>query len=127
MARRAYETKGQRRRRTVISEWTGLEPPAELAKFERTIDQVLKTILSKVGVTERKDHDLIAAEWPQIVGEHLARHSRPVALRRGFLQIAVLHAPVRYDLERHHKQTIITKLNDLLGAQTVKGIRFTGG
>ena len=122
---RPRESKRQRQRRNVLTEWTGVDVAPALRANERTLADLMPLILSKIGVPDRNAQARIIEEWPQIVGDHLARHSRPVALRSGILQIAVIYAPVRYDLERNHKSSILKKLAEALGAGVVRGIRFT--
>ncbi len=122
---RHFETKHQRRRRTLLTEWTGADIPPALRANERKLSDLMPSLLSRIGIQDRNAQDRIIEDWPLIVGEHLARHSRPVALRSGILQIAVIYAPVRYDLERNHRQAILTKLTEALGPGSVKGIRFT--
>jgi predicted nucleic acid-binding Zn ribbon protein len=61
------------------------------------------------------------------VGEFLAKHSRPVSLRRGVLHVAVIQASVKYDLERRLKRDILLRLQEQYGKLKVKDIRFQNG
>jgi hypothetical protein len=49
--------------------------------------------MKRAGIEDRLTHDQVAADWEATVGEFLAKHSRPVSLRRGTLTVAVLHCP----------------------------------
>ena len=69
----------------------------------------------------------MASRWLEIVGEFLARQSRPVALKRGVLHVMVFQSAVRYDLQRQWTKTVLEKLQAIYGPQVVKNVRFITG
>ncbi len=62
--------------------------------------------------------------WREVVGDFLAEHSVPVALKEGVLIIQVLQPTVRYELDRTWKPEILRKLKARFGAKSVKEVRF---
>jgi hypothetical protein len=48
--------------------------------------------------------------WSKIVGEFIAAHSAPVALREGILYVRVLQPALHYELEQVSKIDILRKL-----------------
>lgn len=124
---RKQESAEQFRRRMVLSAWRGCEQPPDLRRHERTAGQIVNKVLKRAGLGERLAEDDVAREWAGIVGEFLARHSRPVSLRGGVLRVAVLQASVRYDLERNWKRDITGKLAGRFGPTVIREVRFVTG
>jgi Dna[CI] antecedent DciA-like protein len=74
------------------------------------------------------DRDQIARELrPKIVGDFIAAHSTPVALREGVLYVRVLQPALHYELEQISKIEILRKLKQRFGAKTIRDIRFRVG
>jgi len=67
------------------------------------------------GLAERMLEVTIRAQWPHIVGPHLARRSRPGALRRGTLEVTTDNSPCLQELS--------LQSGDILGALST---RFPG-
>ncbi len=124
---RKVESPQSARRRRALAEWRGVAVPPDLRKFEKLIADLVPRVMQKSGAAERMGHSQIADAWESMVGAFIARHSRPVALRRGVLTVAVTQAAVRYDLERRHKAGILERLQQRFGAAAVKSLRFQNG
>lgn len=130
-ARRGYapptpEQQRQRLRRRMLADWRGVDTPADLSGYEKPIAGLIQKVLKRAGLEDRLNHEEVAAHWAATVGEFLAKHSRPVSLRRGILHIAVVQAAVRYDMERRLKKDILTKLQERYG-EKVRGLKFENG
>jgi len=70
----------------------------------------------------------IACEFtPKIVGDFIAAHSSPVALREGTLYVRVLQPALHYELEQISKSEILRKLKQRFGGKTIRDIRFRVG
>ena len=61
--------------------------------------------------------------WPELVGETLSEHSRPVAMK-GKLLLVHVNSSVWLHEMRFIKSDLIDKINRLLGQQRVKDIKF---
>jgi predicted nucleic acid-binding Zn ribbon protein len=66
--------------------------------------------MQKLGLKERLRQSEVIDAWSSIVGEFIAAHSAPVALREGVLYVRVLQPSLHYKLERIAKTTILRKL-----------------
>ncbi|MES2708440.1 MAG: DUF721 domain-containing protein [Verrucomicrobiota bacterium] len=88
---------------------------------------VVKRIMARAGLGERLAEEAVTREWATIVGAFLAGQSRPVGLRAGVLQVAVMQSAVLYDLERNLKRDILRRLQERFGRQVVKDVRFMPG
>src|SRR2546430_12138121 len=65
--------------------------------------------------------------WSKIVGEFIAAHSAPVALREGILHVRVLQPALHYELEQISKIEILRKLKKRFGSKTIRDVRFRVG
>lgn len=113
-------------RAAALREWRGLpEPPP---KPDRTVSvgAVLEKLIPKLGLRERIDEEQIGQVWRAVVGEFLAAHSKPSALRDGVLYVDVLQPTVRYELDRQWKRKILTRLQEAFGRKTIREVRFRG-
>ena len=65
--------------------------------------------------------------WSKIVGDFIAPHSAPVALRKGIPYVQVLQPALHYELEQISKPAILRKLKQRFGAKTIRDVRFWVG
>ncbi|MGI9114928.1 MAG: hypothetical protein DLM52_11050 [Chthoniobacterales bacterium] len=115
------------RRAAVIAEWRGLPQPVRAADRCKTAAELLPVLMQKLGLKERlREHEVIAA-WFSIVGEFIAAHSAPAALRDGVLYVRVLQPALHYELERIAKPRILQKLKQRFGGKTIRDLRFRLG
>ena len=114
-------------RATVIAEWRGL--PEKLPRPDRwhAPADVLPKLLQRLGLKERLRETEVIDAWAKIVGEFIAAHSAPVALREGVLFVRVLQPALHYELEQIAKAGILRKLKQRFGGKTIRDIRFRLG
>ena len=124
---RQVESSRSSLQRRALAEWRGVYVPPDLRKFEKRLSDLVPAVLKKTGAAEIAGHTRIADEWEALTGAFIARHSRPVALRRGTLIVAVTQAAIRYDLERRHKAGILTRLQERFGPDLIRTVRFQNG
>src|SRR5438094_7924573 len=93
-------------RAAVIAEWRGL--PQKKARPDRfhTTGDLLPKIMQRLGLRERLHETEVIDAWSKIVGEFIAAHSAPVALRGGVLYVPVLQPAVPYELDPTSKVDI---------------------
>ncbi len=65
-------------------------------------------------------------QWPDLVGPAIAKNAHPVAIKQTLLLINVSSAPWMHQLQ-YLKSELIEKLNNALGREAVKDIRFKIG
>lgn len=110
-------------RRHVIEEWRGL-PEKDDGRPVVAIPDAVQALIKKLGLTERIDEADILAAWREIVGDFLARHSRPARLVNGVLHVEVMQSSVRYELDRTWRPVILQKLQAKFGRQAVREIKL---
>jgi predicted nucleic acid-binding Zn ribbon protein len=114
-------------RSTVIAEWRGLpERKMRPDRWQAPAD-VLPKLMQRLGLRERLHEAEVIEAWSKIVGEFIAAHSEPVALRNGILYVRVLQPALHYELEQISKSEILRKLRQRFGGKTIRDIRFRVG
>jgi predicted nucleic acid-binding Zn ribbon protein len=110
-----------------MSEWRGLPEKIPPSDRWQTSADVIPGLMKRLGLRERLHEAEVTEAWSQIVGEFIAAHSMPVALREGILYVRVLQPALHYDLEQVSKIDILRRLKQRFGTKTIRDIRFRIG
>jgi predicted nucleic acid-binding Zn ribbon protein len=114
-------------RAAVIAEWRGL-PEKQLRRDRwQSPAEVVPKLMQRLGLRERLHETEVIDTWSKIVGEFIATHSAPFALREGILYVRVLQPALHYELEQISKMEILRKLKQRFGSKTIRDIRFRVG
>lgn len=111
----------------VIAEWRGLPDPKPRPDRWKAAAELLPALMQKLGLRERLHEKDVADAWAQIVGDFIAAHSSPSALRDGILYVRVLQPALHYELEQISKAEILRKLRRRFGSKTIRDVRFRLG
>jgi len=114
-------------RAIAIAEWRGLPEPKQRADRCQSASDVLPKIMQRLGLRERLHEVEVVEAWHNIVGEFIAAHSAPVALREGILYVRVLQPALHYELDQVSKIDILRKLKQRFGTKIIRDIRFRVG
>jgi predicted nucleic acid-binding Zn ribbon protein len=114
-------------RQRVLSEFRGYWEPRPRPDRQKMVGEVLPALMEKLGLGERFTEQEMLGAWQGIVGEHLAKHSQPVRLRRGVLEVIVTVPVIHYELDRKHRQLILRRLQERFGRNAVQDLRFVLG
>jgi len=114
-------------RAQVISEWRGLSGKVVPNNHWASPGDILPKLMQRLGLKERLQENEVLEAWGKIVGEFIAAHSAPVALREGVLYVRVLQPALHYELERVAKLDILRKLKQRFGAKIIRDVRFRVG
>jgi predicted nucleic acid-binding Zn ribbon protein len=88
---------------------------------------MLPALVKQLGLRDRlQEHEVLTA-WSEIVGEFVASHSTPTALRDSILVVRVLQPTLHYQFEQISKPEILRKLKQRFGARTIRDVRFRIG
>ena len=114
-------------RAAVIAEWRGL--PERKARSDRwqSPAELVPKLMQRLGLRERLRETEVIDAWGKIVGEFIAAHSTPMALREGVLFVRVLQPALHYELEQISKPEILRKLKQRFGGKTIRDVRFRVG
>jgi len=114
-------------RAAVIAEWRGLPEKPRLRNRWRCTGELLPKLMQRLGLHERLQETEVIEAWAKIVGDFIAAHSTPVALREGVLYVRVLQPALHYELEQISKIDILRKLKQRFGGKTIRDVRFRVG
>src|SRR5256712_8836421 len=114
-------------RAAVIAEWRGLPERKPRADRWQSPAELVPRLMQRLGLKERLHEAEVIDAWAKIVGEFIAAHSAPVALREGVLYVRVLQPSLHYELEQISKNDILRKLKRRFGAKIIRNIRFRLG
>jgi len=114
-------------RANVIAEWRGLPEKRILQNRWAEPADVLPKLMQRLGLKERLHETEVLEAWSKIVGDFIAAHSSPVALREGILYVRVLQPALHYELEQVSKIEILRKLKQRFGGKVIRSIRFRLG
>jgi predicted nucleic acid-binding Zn ribbon protein len=111
----------------VLTEWRGLPEKRILQNRWAEPADLLPKLIQRLGLKERLHETEVLEAWSNIVGEFIAAHSSPVALREGILYVRVLQPALHYELEQVSKIEILRKLKLCFGGKVIKDVRFRVG
>jgi predicted nucleic acid-binding Zn ribbon protein len=114
-------------RASVIAEWRGLPEPKQRPDHFLPTGELLPKIMQRLGLKERLQESEVMEAWSKIVGDFIAAHSAPVALRDNILYVRVLQPALHYQFEQISKADILRKLKRRFGAKTIRDVRFRVG
>jgi predicted nucleic acid-binding Zn ribbon protein len=114
-------------RAKIIAEWRGL--PDKFSSPDRWLApaELLPKLMQRLGLKERLHETEVQEAWSKIVGEFIAAHSAPIALREGILYVRVLQPALHYELETISKIDILRKLKQRFGGKVIRDMRFRVG
>jgi predicted nucleic acid-binding Zn ribbon protein len=111
----------------VITEWRGLPEKTVTRDRWAVPTDVLPKLMQRLGLKERLHETEVLEAWSKIVGDFIAAHSSPVALREGILYVRVLQPALHYELEQVSKIDILRKLKQRFGGKVIRDVRFRVG
>jgi hypothetical protein len=114
-------------RAAVIAEWRGLPQKKLQPDRWHSPAEVMPKLMHRLGLRERLRENEVIEAWSKIVGDFIAAHSAPVALREGILYVRVLQPALHYELEQISKTEVLRKLKQRFGSKTIRDIRFRVG
>ena len=114
-------------RAAVIAEWRGFPERKMRTDRWQSPAELVPKLMQRLGLRERLHEREVIDAWFQIVGEFIAAHSTPFALRDGILYVRVLQPALHYELEQVSKIDILRKLKKRFGSKAIRDIRFRVG
>ena len=83
----------------------------------------IKTLLDNYGLKKGVKQNTAIAIWGEVVGDRVSKNTEPVSVEHGVITVSVSNSTWRQELLFKH-QDIIQELNNRLGKNTIKEIRF---
>src|SRR5438128_9743185 len=114
-------------RAAVIAEWRGLPERRMRADRWQSPAELVPKLMQRLGLRERLHETEVIETWSKIVGEFIAAHSAPFALRDGILYVRVLQQVLHSVLVQVCMIDILRKLKQRFGGKTIRDVRFRVG
>jgi hypothetical protein len=95
-------------------------------KAPEKIHSILERVLSGLNIGIKAKQFEIWEVWDSVVGQHIARHAQPQQIRNMVLWTVVSSSPWMQQLG-FMKKTIVDRLNERIGEEVVKDIKFRMG
>jgi len=83
----------------------------------------IKTFLDNYGLKKGVKQNTAIAIWGEVVGDRVSKNTEPLSVEHGVITVSVSNPTWRQELLFKH-QDIIKELNNRLGKNTIKEIRF---
>lgn len=83
----------------------------------------IKTFLDNYGLKKGVKQNTAIAIWGEVVGDRVSKNTEPLSVEHGVITVSVSNPTWRQELLFKH-QDIIQELNNRLGKNTIKEIRF---
>ncbi len=117
--------------RSLLSEWYG----SERAGVESTaytpdavrVGDLAEEFLKKAASAEVLDGIRLREAWQSIAGAQIAAVSELINLRDGVAEVGVFHSAWLRELRGPVKQQMLRKINQALGEERCRDIRFVPG
>ena len=92
----------------------------------RPISGVIDALMGSLGLRNSYHGWLVVRNWPQIVGDHIARRSRAIRFDEGVLYVAVPDAVWRQELAMQ-VENILREIRCLPYGRVIKKVRLVQG
>jgi predicted nucleic acid-binding Zn ribbon protein len=97
--------------------------PPEVSTSGRITD-VVTDLVRQVGLEERMWEQTLLAEWPRLVGEQVARRSRPGRMYRKVLTVFVSNSAWLGELSRYGQQQMLDNIQKRFGSDRIQSLRL---
>ena len=87
------------------------------------LNQSIKTLLNNYGLEKGVQQNTAVVVWDTVVGERVSQNTKPISVEHGVITVSVSNPTWRQEL-LFKQQDIIKQLNNKLGKNTIKEIRF---
>ena len=89
-----------------------------------SLGDVLATLIKDLGIGKKLSEQGLIEQWPQVVGDKIAKHTRAVTCEGGKLFVEVDSAAWRHEL-LYMKAQILERLNRKAGSKVIQEIILT--
>lgn len=87
------------------------------------IGDIVRQYLRQEGLETPLNEMRVAAAWPEVMGQAVARYTGDVFVKNGILYVHLKSPALRANLMMG-RGALVARLNDFVGAQVIHGIVF---
>jgi predicted nucleic acid-binding Zn ribbon protein len=89
----------------------------------KSVGEAIEELVTQLGIKKKLHEQDAFVVWDEAVGERIAKVAIPTRILRGTLIVSVKSGPWRNELNMR-KQEVVRRINELLGGEIVKDIKF---
>ena len=89
----------------------------------QSINTAIKKAIQKAGIEKALKQQQAVFVWPKVVGKKIGKVTSAEGVKKGVLTIKTDSSVWRQELQMQ-KEEIILKINEKIGKQTIKEIKF---
>ena len=89
----------------------------------KSVGEAIEELIAQLGIKKKLHEQDAFVVWDEAVGERIANVATPTRMLRGTLIVSVKSGAWRNELSMR-KQEVIRRINELLGGEIVKDIKF---
>lgn len=108
------------RERLRLDESDRLYPPY----MDGRVQDIVPQLVRRLGLADTYWEHTLEREWPALVGEQVAKHTRPGRMNRGVLYVYVSSAPWLAELSRMGQKQILENVQKRFGESRIKSVRL---
>ena len=120
------------RQRFNVGRWRVQQERAQIAANEMppapvrlaTVADKLPKLMKEIGVQQSYWIEVMQSEWSQLVGDALARHTRPGPLEGVSLTVYVTHSVWLHELKRVGYKPLLENLQKRFGAGKIRHLKL---
>ena len=125
-SRRARAGKAARVREQVMRDWLGCDSALDLDDGVSQAGSLVDSLLKELGLSGGISEEALRSSWLKVAGQMIGTQTKPESLKNGVLSLNVLQPSMRFHLEQT-KGPLLKRLQEELGAETVREVRFQLG
>jgi len=92
-----------------------------------TLKDVLPTVLSRLQDPETLKKNQLFNQWPDVVGQKIAAHSKPSISKAGHLFVWVDQSALAFELNQKYRPTILKRAQAIMGSGAIKAVHVRVG
>ena len=108
------------RERLRLDESDRIYPPY----MDGRVQDIVPQLVRRLGLADTYWEHTLEREWPALVGEQVAKHTRPGRMNRGVLYVYVSSAPWLAELTRMGQKQILENVQKRFGESRIKSVRL---
>lgn len=97
-------------------------PPDE--REPTAVGDLVGAVMKRLGLEGREWESILQQEWPALVGEGVARHTRPGRVDGKLLLIYVDSSSWLHELERYSRGKLLSNIQKRVGTERIASLRF---
>lgn len=113
-------------REEILKEWRGCDEAMDLNAGVHKAEEFITSILKAAGAQDGLHEDEVKSTWKELAGDFISQHTEPVSVKNGHLVLRVNQPTMRFHLDQM-KPMLLKRLQDQLGKDRIKAIKFSVG